>query len=115
MGSLYRHALLWLLGWSLFFSISACGGSQTSVKLFVDPRPATTIASLAQKAEGATVTVEGKVRTIAPLVEQAVYEVQDESGSIWVLTDDRPPPQNAQVKVHGTIRSSNGERYLAQK
>ncbi len=115
MGSLYRHVSLSLLGWGLWFNISACSSRTTPGASFMDPRPATKIARLGQKSEGTTVVVEGKVRAIAPLVEQSVYEVEDKSGTIWVLTDDSPPPQNAQVKVHGVIRSSNGERYLAQK
>jgi hypothetical protein len=81
----------------------------------LDPTPPTKIAALTPKAEGDRVVIQGKVVAIAPLVRQSVYEVQDESGVIWVLTHRRPPQRHAQVKIHGVMRSSNGERYIDQK
>jgi hypothetical protein len=121
MGSRYRHLSALLPHLSLFLVVlillwgtTACNTSPPQV-MTVDPDPATKIAHLAQKSEGKTVIVQGKVGTIAPLLKQSVYELRDESGVIWVLTNDNPPPSNTQVKVHGIIRSSNGERYLAQK
>jgi RecJ-like exonuclease len=111
MLSCYRSLLI--LG--LTIGTSACNQTPTEVFSGLDPTPATKIRDLVPQAEGRPVVIQGKVAAIAPMIRQSVYEVQDESGSIWVRTNGRAPQRHAQVKVHGVVRSSNGERYIDQK
>ena len=52
------------------------------------------------------VTVKGRVGDRIPLVNQYVYELEDESGTIWVQTGNVPPnvQPNLQVKVKGQLQ-----------
>jgi hypothetical protein len=112
---LSRYLPLSLLTLSLSLGTSACNQNPAEVFSGLDPTPATKIRDLAPQPEGRTVVVQGKVTAIAPLIRQSLYEVQDESGSIWVLTNSRAPQRHAQIKIHGVVRSANGERYIDQK
>jgi hypothetical protein len=114
MFSLRRCLPFFLLALPLT-SLTACDRNPAEIFSGLDPTPASQIVELMQKSEGSSVVVQGKVTAIAPLVKQSVYEVQDASGVVWVLTHRQAPQRYAQVKVHGVIRSSNGERYIDQK
>lgn len=115
MSSLVRHFARSLIGCWAILVLGACGQNPAQIFSDLDPNQTVKIATLAERSAGSKVVVEGRVLSIAPLVKQSVYELQDESGVIWVLTDRQPPSQNSQVKVHGVIRESNGERYIDQK
>jgi RecJ-like exonuclease len=112
---LSRRLSLAFLTLTLGVSTTACNTNPAEVFSGLDPTPATKISDLVLRAEGSAVVVQGKVVAIAPLIRQSLYEVQDPSGSVWVLTNRRAPQRHAPVKVHGRVRSSNGERYIEQK
>jgi hypothetical protein len=114
MGVIWVSRRWWLLG--LFgFGLTACNMSPTQVFSGLDPTPTVTINSVAQSQDGASIVVAGRVGTIAPLVGKVAYEVLDHTGAVWVVTKRRPPQPNSQVKVHGLVRTMDGERYLDQK
>ncbi|WP_156427062.1 hypothetical protein [Leptolyngbya sp. NIES-2104] len=51
------------------------------------------------------VQVEGKIKAQAPLAGgQRAYEVQDDSGSIWIVTTRSIPPVGSSVTVSGTVK-----------
>jgi hypothetical protein len=109
-----RNCGFLLISTSLLLPLAACD-HPTQPFSSLDPSPAIRIADSHQRSEGTKIVIQGKVTAIAPMIKQVAYEVQDESGVIWVLSNQRPPQRNSQVKVHGVLRSSNGERYLDQK
>ncbi|MBD2081182.1 hypothetical protein [Leptolyngbya sp. FACHB-17] len=52
-----------------------------------------------------TVQVEGKIKAQAPLMGgQRAYEVQDDTGSIWIVTGQPVPATGSQVSVQGKVR-----------
>ena len=63
------------------------------------------IASLTADQADTTVTIAGKVAQRAPLLNKGeLYQVSDDSGSMWVLSD-RPSPQVGEaVTVEGVVR-----------
>lgn len=63
------------------------------------------IASLTADQAETTVTIAGTVAQRAPLLNQGeLYQVSDDSGSMWVLSD-RPSPQVGEtVTVEGVVR-----------
>jgi hypothetical protein len=96
------------------FSLTACEANPPEIFSGIDLTPVEAIAHLKNKADGDSAVIEGKVGTIAPLVGQVVFEVQDHTGVMWVLSDNRAPAPNSQVKVRGILRTQQGERYLEQ-
>jgi len=51
------------------------------------------------------VQVEGKIKGQAPLMGgQRAYEVQDDTGSVWVVTSRAIPATGSSVTVSGTVR-----------
>ncbi len=65
--------------------------------------PVTPIAAASQN-RGATVYLAGTVERQLPLVDQGLYELADDSGSIWVLSAEAPPPVDASVALRATIQ-----------
>ena len=52
----------------------------------------------------ATVYLQGKVAHLVPLLEQRVYQLQDSTGTIWVLTNQTSIQQGDEVLVKGKVR-----------
>ncbi|MGG6267984.1 hypothetical protein ACQ4M3_15670 [Leptolyngbya sp. AN03gr2] len=51
------------------------------------------------------VQVEGKIKGQAPLMGgQRAYEVQDDTGSVWIVTSRAIPATGSSVTVSGTVR-----------
>lgn len=65
--------------------------------------PVTPIAAASQN-RGATVYLAGTVERQLSLVDQGLYELADDSGSIWVLSAEAPPPVDASVALRATIQ-----------
>jgi uncharacterized protein YdeI (BOF family) len=65
---------------------------------------ATKIAAIQRQNKDAVVSLSGKVTTRAPLLGQQAYEIQDESGTIWVVTKDAAPAAGTEVQVRGKVR-----------
>ncbi|HEX2280690.1 MAG TPA: hypothetical protein VHG52_02900 [Thermomicrobiales bacterium] len=66
--------------------------------------------------DGKTVRIEGKVRGAAGGLGVGAYEVEDETGRLTVVTDDRDPPRSgANVGVKGKFQAllSLGIKSLA--
>jgi len=62
------------------------------------------IASLMADREADRVAVSGTVTQRAAILDGWLYEVQDETGSLWVLTEQSEPVVGAIAKVEGIIR-----------
>lgn len=52
----------------------------------------------------APVLLQGQVQQQIPLLNQWLYEIQDDSGRIWVLTETSPPPSGSVVRIRSQIR-----------
>lgn len=51
------------------------------------------------------VYVQGTVRDRAPLLDQMVYQLQDDTGKIWVMTGHLAPESGQTVTIQAKIRS----------
>ncbi len=91
-----RATFLILLG------LSGCGKLQIS-NLRLLPN-LTSISEIKAKQEPATVSLQGKVINVVPLIQQQVYQLQDSTGTIWVLTDRSNLRVKDQVSVEGKTR-----------
>ncbi len=49
------------------------------------------------------VYLQGQVQRHLSLVGQGLYELQDESGQVWVLSPQAPPPLGAQVRIRAQL------------
>ncbi|MEM9904177.1 MAG: hypothetical protein AAF921_04045 [Cyanobacteria bacterium P01_D01_bin.44] len=88
------------------------GGKATSIEtLRQDPKP------------DQPVELEGIVRQRVPLLEGWIYELEDETGRIWVLTEASEPALDETARVSGTVQYEQiligdvdiGEYYLQEK
>ena len=66
--------------------------------------PAVEISTLNPQSVNQSVTVTGKVVTIAPMLNQVVYEMTEKEQSIWILTRKTPPKLGSMVTVSGKVR-----------
>jgi uncharacterized protein YdeI (BOF family) len=51
-----------------------------------------------------TVYLQGTVGDRVPLIDAQVYELQDKTGSIWVLTNDTTIQSGETVRIQATVR-----------
>lgn len=66
-------------------------------------RPTVAIQSLTADQRSETVHVKGTVVQQAPLLTGGLYQLQDDSGTIWVLSAEAAPTAAATVNVVGTL------------
>ena len=64
----------------------------------------TSIDALSQDKADKKVAVGGKVVQRSALLDGWLYQVRDDSGSLWILTDDTAPQINEAVVVEGLVR-----------
>ena len=66
-------------------------------------RPTVAIQSLTVDQPSKAVQIQGTVVQQAPLLTGGLYQVQDESGTIWVLSAEAAPAIASNVSVVGTL------------
>ncbi|MEM9161469.1 MAG: hypothetical protein AAGC54_00160 [Cyanobacteria bacterium P01_F01_bin.4] len=85
---------------------------------------ATSIETLRQDPQpNQTVELEGIVRQRVPLLEGWIYELEDETGRIWILTEASEPALDETARVSGTVQYEQiligdvdiGEYYIQEK
>jgi uncharacterized membrane protein len=63
------------------------------------------ISTLSPQSVNQPVQVTGKVVTIAPMINQAAYEIQDKTGNtIWILTKKTPPKLESEITASGKVK-----------
>lgn len=116
----------WGLTFLCLFALSSCGysgqsglnGVNFSIGVNVTP-----IRELKPESDKATVYIQGKVNSSVPLVKQHVYEINDSTGKIWVLTKQTGWKEGEEVVVKGKINYQSiplagkefGEIYLEEE
>ena len=98
-----------LLG--LLIALVSCGGQAASESSgtggtggIVTPKT-TSIQEVQKTADrNSVVSVKGVVGDRVPILEGTVYELQDSTSKIWVITKKQPPDSGQEVVVTGTLR-----------
>ncbi|MEM6714132.1 MAG: hypothetical protein AAF622_03585 [Cyanobacteria bacterium P01_C01_bin.147] len=67
-------------------------------------RPTIAIQELTAAKNNETVHIKGTVIKQAPLLAGSLYQVQDEDGTVWVLSSESPPAVDVSVNVVGTLQ-----------
>lgn len=76
-----------------------------------------------QQGNQATVYIQGKVSKQAPLIKQRLYQIDDTTGKIWVVTNQTNLKEGQQVVFKGKVRYKSiplagkefGEVYLEEE
>ena len=84
--------------------------------------PINAITKIGQANTQKTIQIQGKVITTAPLIDQGAYQLSDETGTIWVLTNQTLPDKGEEIIVRGQLqyqsipvgRQDLGEFYLVE-
>lgn len=85
-------------------------------------RPTTDLQDLTTVPLETVVQVEGKVQKHAPLLSQGLYQVADDTSTVWVVSNDGAPEVGSTLQIQGVVRyeqillSGNdvGEYYLQE-
>lgn len=67
-------------------------------------RAATPIDTLTQEKADDKVAVSGTIVQRSAILDGWLYQIRDDSGSVWVLTDSSTPQLNESVLVEGVVR-----------
>ena len=97
--TLIKH-IMWLL---LSSSLLSCRASLISIE------------DISSKKIDKTVYLSGNVVHVAPLVDRAAYQIEDATGTIWVVTAQEPPKHGQQINIKGKIQHQSlsfAERQL---
>ncbi|GAX44472.1 hypothetical protein NIES4075_54910 [Tolypothrix sp. NIES-4075] len=116
----------WGLTFLCLFALYSCGysgqsglnGVNFSIGVNVTP-----IRELKPRQDKATVYIQGKVNSSVPLVKQQVYQIDDSTGKIWVLTKQTGWKEGQSVVVKGKVNYQSiplagkefGEIYLEEE
>lgn len=84
--------------------------------------PYTAIQELDEQTGGSTLYLRGKVNQIAPFLDSAAYQLQDDTGSVWVLTHGALPQSGEEIIIKGQVEFQSiliagqelGEFYVLQ-
>jgi len=127
---LYGHSIVsYRLGLIILLMVGLCScGSLTSSGLngtnFTIGTNVTPIREIKpEKDNKATVYIQGKVEKKAPLMKQWAYQINDSTGKIWVVTNQKNLSEGTQVVIKGKIRYRSiplagkelGEVYLEEE
>ncbi|HHP7245790.1 MAG TPA: hypothetical protein ACFE0H_14010 [Elainellaceae cyanobacterium] len=107
--AVYRSAMRgWLGGLILLFGIQACSPAMLSDwGIFPSDwfRRVRSVESIdTPSAAGRTVYLQGTVGDRIPLIDAQVYQLHDDSGTIWVLTSDSQLQSGDRVRILGEVR-----------
>lgn len=67
-------------------------------------RSAKTIQQVTDSNNRNTIQIAGIVQQQIPLLEQWLYQIEDDSGSLWVLTSSLPPSVGTQVTLKAQVQ-----------
>lgn len=104
---LVKRIISWVI---LSVTLVACGDSMVDV------------AKIDTTKLNKTVSLTGKVVQVAPFVENAAYQIEDDTGKIWVVTIKAPPQPGEKIQIKGKIQYQSlpfaeqelGELYLVE-
>lgn len=111
----------------LFLGGSGCANTakpDVNLTSLAAPSAVTDIVKLReQQFLNTTIFLKGKVGTRVPLLGGQVYELQDDTGTVWVLTQEKPPNPGDKVVIKGQVRfqsipldgKEQGSLYIEQQ
>jgi len=79
------------LWWIMLSSLIGCQATFTPIQ------------EISVKKTGKTVNLRGEVIHIAPFVANAAYQIEDNTGKIWVVTEQNLPQLGQQINIKGKI------------
>lgn len=65
--------------------------------------PLIAIEEVSPKKVGKTVYLAGRVVGVAPFLDNAAYQIADDTGKIWVVTTQTLPQSNQEIKIKGKV------------
>jgi len=92
-----------LLGFLGLASCQSNPSSEEQLQLTITP-----IGDLNAQTTGlASVYVRGTVRDRAPLLNSTAYQIQDNTGQVWVVTNNSPPESGQTLTIQAKIKSKS--------
>ncbi len=92
----------------LLGGLSGCGSLPQSSLNVINPGLSVNVTNIRdlkpQQNNAAIVYLTGKVAKQVPLLEQRVYQLQDSTGTIWVLTNQTTPQPGDRVLIKTQVR-----------
>lgn len=92
----------------LLLGVPACARSPESAASLTGIRFMGSITDIkelqTQNLRESTIYLRGKTIALVPLLGQQVYELQDGTGKVWVITQDPPPAVGDEVVIKGVVR-----------
>jgi hypothetical protein len=114
------------LSFSLLTGLYACGkegNSRINLENLNIGVNVTQIQKVTKQNQDTTVYIQGKIEKIAPLIQKKAYQINDSTGKIWIITNQRNFQVGEQVVLKGNVQYKSvplagkeyGEIYLEEK
>lgn len=114
---LFKPRFRTIKGKILFLSVMlavsiALGGCQellenSLVALGKEELALTSVSNIQNKKDGRTIYVRGTVINRSPFLGSAAYQLQDETDTVWVFTDNPLPDRGTSVFIKGKVRQES--------
>lgn len=75
----------------LLCSSVSCGVSEISIE------------DISSKKVGKTVYLTGEVVHLAPLLDRTAYQLEDDTGTAWIITSTEPPERGQEIYIKGKV------------
>lgn len=83
---------------------NSAGSVQSNAVLSVFSFDTTKINEIQKEKTNSTVRLQGRIVAQAPLLGQRAFELQDATGTVWVVTKEKLPVSGSEVKMTGKVR-----------
>lgn len=87
---------------ALLISIGLLGCNALNRLIFALPN-AISVNQLQQTAQGTIIYIRGQVKDKAPFLGKGAYQLQDDTGKVWVVTNETLPQSGEEVIIKGQI------------
>lgn len=88
----------------MIFGLISCNFPIVAIPILNNPH---TISQIEQQKPDTKISLIGQVINVAPFLRGGAYQLKDNTGNIWVITEEDLPNKGEQVKIKGLIKKEN--------
>jgi membrane protein implicated in regulation of membrane protease activity len=91
----------------MIFGLISCNSLTVAIPVLNNPHNPHTTSQIEQQKPNTEISLIGKVINVAPFLRGGAYQLEDNTGSIWVITEEDLPTKGEQIKIKGIIKQEN--------
>jgi hypothetical protein len=99
-----KRILPWAIVPLILINLISCNSLTVAIPILNNT---ITISQIEQKQPDEQISLTGKVVNTAPFLQGGAYQLEDNTGKIWVITEVNLPKKGDKIKLKGQIKQEN--------